>query len=137
MNESGRLTCSFLTTKVAFCLIPETQCFAYDRQDEMLVCSCNFITDKEIVDVINSLLDEDCWQLIVPAKVYHAMQKRGRCCGCFPNVVDIIIRTTERYHARRDSTDAEIFDFMNRLKQFHEENRRADLERRQKSHRAA
>jgi hypothetical protein len=26
---------------------------------------------------------------------------------------------------------------MNRLKQFHEENRRADLERRQKSHRAA
>ena len=132
-----RLTCSFLTTKVPFCLIPETQYIAYDRQGEMLVCSCNFITDKEIVDVINSLLDEDCWQLIVPAKVYHAMQKRGRCCGCFPNVVDIIIRTTEQYHARRDSTDAEIFDFMTRLKQFHEENRRADLERRQKSHRAA
>src|SRR5690606_22248761 len=123
--------------KVFFCLIPETQCFAYDRQVEMLVCSCNFITEKEIVDTINGLLDEDCWQLIVPAKVYHAMQKRGRCCGCFPNVVDIIIRTTEQYHARRDSTDAEIFDFMTRLKQFHEENRRADLERRQKGHRAA
>nr|WP_298095424.1 (2Fe-2S)-binding protein [uncultured Shinella sp.] len=117
--------------------MPETQCFAYDRQDEMLVCSCNFITDKDIVDVVNSLLDEDCWQLIVPAKVYHAMQKRGRCCGCFPNVVDIIIRTTEQYHARRDSTGDEIFDFMTRLKQFHEENRRADLERRQKGHRAA
>lgn len=117
--------------------MPETQCFAYDRQDEMLVCSCNFITDSEIVDVINELLDEDCWQLIVPAKVYHAMQKRGRCCGCFPNVVDIIIRTTEQYHAGRHSTDDEIFDFMIRLKQFHEENRRADRERRQKSHRAA
>ena len=103
----------------------------------MLVCSCNFITEKEIVDTINGLLDEDCWQLIVPAKVYHAMQKRGRCCGCFPNVADIIIRTTEQYHARHDSTDAEIFDFMTRLKQFHEENRRADLERRQKGHRAA
>jgi predicted nucleic-acid-binding protein len=83
----------------------------------MLVCSCNFITQKEIVDVINGLLDEDCWQL--------------------PNVVDIIIRTTEQYHAGRHSTDDEIFDFMTRLKQFHEENRRADLERRQKSHRAA
>ena len=47
----------------------------------MLVCSCNFITVKEIEDVINALLDEDCWQLIVPAKVYHAMEKRGRCCG--------------------------------------------------------
>ncbi|MGX5721100.1 (2Fe-2S)-binding protein [Shinella zoogloeoides] len=126
-----------MTTNILFCLIPEIQDFAYSRQDEMLVCSCNFITEKEIVDVINGLLDEDCWQLIVPAKVYHAMQKRGRCCGCFPNVVDIIIRTTEAYHARRDSTDAEIFDFMTRLKQFHEENRRADLERRQKGHRAA
>ncbi|WP_065774120.1 MULTISPECIES: (2Fe-2S)-binding protein [unclassified Ensifer] len=103
----------------------------------MLVCSCNFITEKEIEDVIVGLLNEDCWQLIVPAKVYHAMEKRGRCCGCFPNVVDIIIRTTEQYHAHRDSTDAEIFDFMARLRQFHEDNRRADLERRQKSHRAA
>lgn len=110
---------------------------AFDGQDEMLVCSCNFITDKDIEDTIVSLLDEDCWQLIVPAKVYHAMEKRGRCCGCFPNVVDIIIRTTEAYHAQRDSTEAEVFDFMTRLKEFHEENRRADVERRRKAHRAA
>ncbi len=103
----------------------------------MLVCSCNYITDKEIKDVINEFLDEDCWQLIVPAKVYHAMSKRGRCCGCFPNVVDIIIQTTEEYHARRHSTEDEICDFMKRLKKFHEDNRRAELERRHKSHRAA
>lgn len=113
------------------------QCIAYNGQTKMLVCSCNFITDKDIQDTIIAMLDEDCWQLIVPAKVYHAMEKRGRCCGCFPNVVDIIIRTTEQYHARRHSTDDQIFDFMNRLKQFHEENRRADLERRHNSHRAA
>lgn len=103
----------------------------------MLVCSCNFISVKEIEDVIIEMLDKDCWQLIVPAKVYHAMEKRGRCCGCFPNVVDIIIRTTEEYHARRDSTEPEIFDFMSKLRKFHEDNRRADIERRQKSHRAA
>ncbi|MCQ2002342.1 (2Fe-2S)-binding protein [Rhizobium sp. NRK18] len=103
----------------------------------MLVCSCNFITAKEIEDTIVALLDEDCWQLIVPSKVYHAMAKRGRCCGCFPNVVDIIIRTTERYHLEHPSTEAEMFDFMSRLKRFHEEQRRADIERRQKSHRAA
>jgi hypothetical protein len=30
-----------------------------------------------------------------------------------------------------------MFDFMSRLRNFHEENRRADIERRQKSHRAA
>ncbi|WP_083347434.1 hypothetical protein [Rhizobium sp. LCM 4573] len=103
----------------------------------MLVCSCNYITEKEIRDTIVQLLDEDCWQLIVPAKVYHAMAKRGRCCGCFPNVVDLIIRTTEEYHARRHSTEAEVVVYMSRLKEFHEENRRADIERRLKSHRAA
>ena len=132
MNESGRLTCSFLTTKVVFCLIPETQCFAYDGQDEMLVCSCNFITDKEIVDVVNSLLDEDCWQLIVPAKVYHAMQKRGRCCGCFPNVVDIIVRSTEEYHAARASEGDKVVVFMERLRAFREEQKSAIIERRQR-----
>lgn len=103
----------------------------------MLVCSCNYITDRDIRDTIIQLLDEDCWQLIVPGKVYHAMAKRGRCCGCFPNVADLIIRTTEEYHALRHSTEAELVVYMSRLKQFHEENRRTDIERRLKSHRAA
>ena len=103
----------------------------------MLVCSRNYITDRVIRDTTIQLLDEDCWQLIVPGKVYHAMAKRGRCCGCFPNVVDLIIRTTEEYHAMRHSTEAELVVYMSRLKQFHEENRRTDIERRLKSHRAA
>ena len=53
----------------------------------MLICHCNIITEREIEQSIVELLDQDPWQLIVPAKVYHAMHKRGRCCGCFPNVV--------------------------------------------------
>jgi hypothetical protein len=65
------------------------------------------------------------------------MSKRGRCCGCFPNVVDLIIRTTEEYHDRRHSTEDEVVVYMSRLRQFHEENRRADIERRHKGHRAA
>ncbi|GEO85815.1 (2Fe-2S)-binding protein [Ciceribacter naphthalenivorans] len=103
----------------------------------MLVCSCNYITDKDIKDVINELLDEDCWQLIVPAKIYHAMGKRGRCCGCFPNVVDLIIRTTEEYHASRQTDGADVVDFMERLKRFHEEQRAAGIERRQSAARIA
>jgi hypothetical protein len=96
----------------------------------MMVCSCNIITDKDIREVIISLLDQDCWQLIVPGKVYHAMQKRGRCCGCFPNVVDIIVKTTEEYHARRPSEGTEVVDFMERLKRFHVEQKTAIIERR-------
>ncbi|MFM2281223.1 MAG: hypothetical protein RLZZ444_3454 [Pseudomonadota bacterium] len=98
----------------------------------MMVCSCNLITDKDIKDTIVSLLDEDCWQLIVPGKVYHAMSKRGRCCGCFPNVVDIIVKTTEEYHARRNHNDAEVVDFMERLRRFHQEQKTAIVERRQR-----
>lgn len=87
----------------------------------MLVCSCNFITDRDIRDVIIEMLNEDCWQLIVPAKVYHAMKKRGRCCGCFPNVVDIIVQTTEEYHRVAETQDEQVVDFMERLRRFHED----------------
>ena len=69
----------------------------------MLICHCNVITEKEIEQTILDMLDEDAWQLIVPAKVYHRLQKRGRCCGCFPNVVETIIRVTEGYHARSET----------------------------------
>lgn len=99
--------------------------------DPMLVCSCNYITDKDIQAVINELLDEDCWQLIVPGKVYHAMGKRGRCCGCFPNVVDLIIKTTAEYHAARKTEETKVINFMERLKLFHEEQKAALAERRQ------
>ncbi|MCB1446625.1 MAG: (2Fe-2S)-binding protein [Rhizobiaceae bacterium] len=98
----------------------------------MMVCSCNLITDKDIKEVIVALLDEDCWQLIVPGKVYHAMQKRGRCCGCFPNVVDLIVRTTEEYHAARESAGDHVVVFMERLRIFQEEQKTAIFERRQR-----
>ncbi|MGV3550320.1 (2Fe-2S)-binding protein [Rhizobium sp.] len=98
----------------------------------MMVCSCNLITDKDIKEVITSLLDEDCWQLIVPGKVYHAMQKRGRCCGCFPNVVDLIVKTTEDYHAARESQGAEVVDFIARLKTFGAAQKTEIIERRQR-----
>lgn len=81
----------------------------------MLVCHCNLITQDEVEATIVSLLDEDPWQLLVPAKVYHAMKKRGRCCGCFPNVVETIIRVTEAYHRRADIGD-EIVTHLDRVR---------------------
>ncbi len=97
----------------------------------MLVCSCNFISDHEIRDVIVEMLNEDPWQLIVPAKVYHAMEKRGRCCGCFPNVVNIIVDTTERYHREHTNISGEkVVDFLERLRKFSEEQKAAINSRR-------
>ena len=62
----------------------------------MIVCQCNLLSQGEIEDAVEKLLAEDPWQLIVPSKVYHCMRIRGRCCGCFPDVVEIIRAVTER-----------------------------------------
>lgn len=101
----------------------------------MLVCHCNMITQKEIEAIIVSLLDEDPWQLLVPAKVYHALEKRGRCCGCFPNVVDTIIKVTEEYHRRAEST--EIVTHLDRVRALRDQFGSKGHEGRKTNHRAA
>ena len=64
----------------------------------MLVCQCNVITEREIRAVVRDFLKEDPWALMVPAKVYKALEKRYKCSGCVPNVVDIVAKVTEEYH---------------------------------------
>ncbi|MAS07223.1 MAG: (2Fe-2S)-binding protein [Ahrensia sp.] len=92
----------------------------------MIVCSCNVIMKKEIEDVIVSLLDKDAWQLITPGVVYHAMKKRGRCCGCFPNVISIIVDVTERYHRDIETPDDKIIPFIQKI---HAEHQRCETVR--------
>jgi bacterioferritin-associated ferredoxin len=102
----------------------------------MLICHCNMITEKEIEQTIRSLLVADPWGLIVPAKVYHALQQRGRCCGCFPNVVEIIIRVTEEFHQELGEQKAESVTFLDRVRGLRS-HREENNEGRQKGHRAA
>ena len=64
----------------------------------MLVCQCNVISDRDIVRIIRDLLAQDPWQIIVPAKVYRELEKRCKCAGCVPNVIDLITSTTAEYH---------------------------------------
>ena len=87
----------------------------------MLLCSCNILTVEEVTSVIVELLDEDPWQLIVPLQVYHQMGKRGRCCGCFPNLVDLIVKTTKTYHAERNTDQDKVVKFISQLKHHHEQ----------------
>lgn len=89
----------------------------------MIVCSCNYITEKDIVAVVEEMLEDDPWQLIVPGKVYRTLEKRGKCCGCFPNVVDIIVRTTQRHHASLQSEDAAAKALIARLREIGEDYR--------------
>jgi hypothetical protein len=103
----------------------------------MLICQCNLITQKEVEQAILSLLDQDPWQLIVPAKVYHTLSKRGRCCGCFPNVVETIIRVTEEYHLRDGRDGAEVITFLDRVKAMRVQYGSRSHEGRSEDHRAA
>ena len=103
----------------------------------MLVCHCNLITQKEIEDTIRSLLDADPWQLIVPAKVYHTLAKRGRCCGCFPNVVETIIRVTEDYHRQGALGETETITFLDRVRGLRGQYGSRTHEGRRADHRAA
>ena len=103
----------------------------------MLICHCNVITEKDIEQTIVDLLDEDAWQLIVPMQVYHRLQKRGRCCGCFPNVVETIIRVTESYHARAEAGTADIVSYLDRVRGLRDQFGSRHHERRKAGHRAA
>ncbi len=105
----------------------------------MLICHCNVISDKEIEDVILGFLKDDPWQIIVPAKVYHTLMQRGRCSGCFPNVVDIIVRVTENYHSQMGADAARLTEVqagLNRLRRRHP-HMGVRHERRSAGHRAA
>ena len=103
----------------------------------MLVCHCNLITEKEIEQAVRELLDVDPWQLIVPAKVYHSLKKRGRCCGCFPNVVDTIIRVTEDYHRRLGGGESDVVPFLDRVRGLRGQYGSISHEGRKTDHRAA
>jgi bacterioferritin-associated ferredoxin len=103
----------------------------------MLVCQCNMITDKEIEAIVLGFLREDPWQLVVPAKVYRELERRAKCSGCVPNVVDIIVKTTENYHLEQARTHSELVDVRARLATLKRKNIGGRRERRSTSHRAA
>ena len=103
----------------------------------MLVCQCNMITSKEIEDIVLSLLADDPWQLVVPAKVYRELSRRAKCSGCVPNVVDIIVRVTENYHLQQARTPGELVELETRLAKLKQQQSGDRRERRSTSQRAA
>jgi bacterioferritin-associated ferredoxin len=104
----------------------------------MLVCQCNVITDREIKQIIVDLLREDPWQIIVPAMVYRELNKRCKCAGCVPNVVDIILSVTEEYHLQlAEQPPAEPHPVHARLSAMRRKRQGGRNERRSTGHRAA
>ena len=85
----------------------------------MIVCSCNIIMKDEIKSIILSMLKADPWRLIVPNQVYHEMGKRGKCCGCFPQLVELIVETSEQFHQDMKTDEKQVVQFIAKLKKKH------------------
>ena len=103
----------------------------------MLVCQCNMITSQEIEDIVLALLRADPWQLVVPAKVYAELNRRAKCSGCVPNVVDIIVRVTENYHSQQARQSGEVLTLPTGFEKLKQQRSGARRERRSAGHRAA
>lgn len=103
----------------------------------MLVCQCNMITSREVEDIVLDLLKADPWQLVVPAKVYGELNRRAKCGGCVPNVVDIIVRVTENYHAQQALGSGGVVSLPSGLDKLKQQQSGVRRERRSAGHRAA
>lgn len=56
----------------------------------MIVCHCNVILRREVQDTVRRLLAADASAPLEPQHIYRELQKRGRCCSCFPTVTSIV-----------------------------------------------
>ena len=57
----------------------------------MIVCSCNVITRRDVESVIEEILVADPYAVLTPNLLYHRLGRRGKCCGCFPHVTEILV----------------------------------------------
>jgi len=103
----------------------------------MLICQCNMITDHDVEDIVLGLLRQDPWQLVVPAMVYREFARQAKCAGCVPNIVDIIVRTTENFHLAQNRSATEIVDVRMRLNALKKKRIGGRREGRNTGHRAA
>ena len=78
----------------------------------MIVCSCNIITHRDIEVVIEEILLDDPYAVLTPNLLYHRLGRRGKCCGCFPNVSRILVEhgtlVRERLASGESACESEI-----------------------------
>lgn len=81
----------------------------------MIMCHCNVITQADIERTVYGLLDRNQWDIILPDAVYRALIQEGRCCGCYPLVIEEITRIVTQYHTQKHTPRAKIADLVQRI----------------------
>lgn len=72
----------------------------------MIVCSCNIISRRDLEEVIEAILAEDPYAVLTPGLIYHRLGRRGKCGGCFPHAVRIMVEHGDRVRARLEAGDS-------------------------------
>ncbi len=65
----------------------------------MIVCSCNFITDRDIRDAVDGLMLAGPVQNLTPCKVYKAIGSRPNCGSCLNNASELIRKRAAHLHS--------------------------------------
>lgn len=61
----------------------------------MIVCSCTYISDRDIELALIEILNRPNAPIPTPGVVYRHLQKRMNCCGCAPLAVETIYDKVE------------------------------------------
>jgi bacterioferritin-associated ferredoxin len=57
---------------------------------QVIVCSCNVLTDKELRRAARELQSGPDRVVVTPGAVFRALGKRPRCGGCFNTIIPMI-----------------------------------------------
>lgn len=71
-----------------------------EERREMIVCSCNVISDADIEAVLLDLMNRTDAPVPTPGLVFREMKKRMSCCGCAPLAVSVIYQRLEALEAK-------------------------------------
>ena len=76
----------------------------------MIICQCNIISKSDVEDAVRGLLAEDAWIHLTPGTMMKALEKRGKCFGCFPSLINVMITVIEDIRERDEAVHPEWAD---------------------------
>lgn len=68
----------------------------------MIACQCNVVTTGDIHKAMDAIWAQDPMRLITPGLVFRYFNRRGKCCRCVPNIVEIVQQYAELCWQRDD-----------------------------------
>ena len=66
----------------------------------MIICHCNVVDSVAVKQAIHDLLDENKWVLLTPPMVHQHLLKQSQCCGCFPLLMEQVVKEVKNYHQK-------------------------------------